>query len=323
MERVAVNAALMIACAALCFSDEPRATVIVVAGAEGTPEFGKQFRQWAGRWIEAAERGKADCVSIGFDDAAKVPDRDLLRQAVSEKSVGKEPLWLVLIGHGTFDGKTARFNLRGSDVSAVELGQWLKSVERPLAIINCASSSGPFLNELSAPDRVIVTSTKSGYEHNFARFGDFLSSAIADPKADLDKDEQTSLLEAYLMASAAAREFYERDGRLATEHALLDDNGDRLGTPSDWFQGVRAVKAAKDGAAVDGTRAAQFHLVKSLREEQLPADVRLRRDQLEQELAAIRRRKTEMPEDEYLKLLEPLLVEMARLYEGASMRESR
>jgi hypothetical protein len=32
-------------------------------------------------------------------------------------------------------------------------------------------------------------------------------------------------------------EFYEADGRLATEHALLDDNGDSLGTPADFFRG--------------------------------------------------------------------------------------
>lgn len=313
-----MNAVLLITCAAFCLDSEPRASVVVVVGAEGTPEFGRHFRQWAGRWAEAAGRAKADLVQIGVDDAGNPADRDRLRQAISERSTGKEPLWLVLIGHGTFDGKTARFNLRGSDVSAAEFGDWLKSVERPLAIVNCASSSGPFLNELSGADRVVVTSTKSGYEHNFSRFGDHLSSAIADPKADLDKDEQTSLLEAYLLASTAVREFYERDGRLATEHALLDDNGDRLGTPADWFQGVRAVKSAKDGATVDGLRAAQFHLVKSPREEQLPAAVRARRDQLEQELAAIRRRKGELPETEYLALLEPLLVELSMLYEGAN-----
>ena len=35
-------------------------------------------------------------------------------------STRSEALWLVLIGHGTFDGKTARFGLRGPDVTPAE-----------------------------------------------------------------------------------------------------------------------------------------------------------------------------------------------------------
>jgi hypothetical protein len=165
---------------------------------------------------------------------------------------------------------------------------------------------------------VVVTATKSGHEYNFARFGDYLSAAISDPQADLDKDEQTSLLEAFLLASSRVAEFYNRDGRLMTEHALLDDNGDKLGTPADWFQGVRAIKSAKDGATVDGTRAAQWHLIRSPREAQLSPEARARRDELERELTELRKRKTELPEAEYLSLIEPLLIEIARLYEMAA-----
>src|SRR5205085_9215185 len=175
---------------------------------------------------------------------------------------------------------TAKFNLRGPDFSPSELAAWLKPIERPLAIIDCSSSSGPFLNELSGPHRSVITAAKSGSEFNYARFGDFISSAIVDRKADLDKDDQTSLLEAFLLASASVREFYAGEGRLATEHALIDDNGDGLGTPADWFQGLRATKAAKDGAPLDGFRGGQIVLVRSAREQQLPAAVRARRDEL-------------------------------------------
>jgi hypothetical protein len=222
---------------------------------------------------------------------------------------------LILIGHGTFDGKTAKFNLRGPDVTAAELAGWLRPFERPLAIVNCASASGPFLNELSGANRIVVTATKSGHEHNFAHFGDYISSAIADPAADLDKDDQTSLLEAFLAAAARVADFYKEDARLATEHALIDDNGDRLGTPADWFRGVRAVKTAKDGAAPDGLRAAQLQLVRSAGEQELPAEARKRRDELERQIAELRRHKQEMSEDEYFAQLEPLALEMARLYD--------
>jgi hypothetical protein len=138
-------------------------------------------------------------------------------------------------------------------VSDKELADWLRPCNRPLAVIDCASASAPFLNKLSAPGRVVVTATRTGGEVHYARFGDYLSAAIADPAADLDKDGQTSLLEAFLAASHQTAEFYKQAGRLATEHALLEDNGDALGTPADWFQGTRAVRAAKAGAASTAT----------------------------------------------------------------------
>jgi hypothetical protein len=152
---------------------------------------------------------------------------------------------------------------RGPDVSEAELAEWLRPVTRPLALINTSSASAPFLAKLAGRNRVVVTSTRSGNEQNYARFGRFLAAAITDAAADLDRDGQVSLLEAYLAASQRTAEFYAGAMRLATEHALLDDNGDGLGTPADWFEGVRATRQAKEGAAVDGPRAHQFHLIRS------------------------------------------------------------
>lgn len=296
---------------------EVRPDVVVVVGAPGDDEYGKQFQQWAERWQTAAERAGASFQTIGLEEE-ETGDRPRLREKLSGvPRASTEPLWLVLIGHGTFDGQTARFNLRGPDVSAAELAEWLRPIERPLAIVNCASASGPFINALSGTNRVVVTATKSGFEHNFARFGDYLSAAIADPAADLDKDEQTSLLEAFLRASAQTQEFYAEDARLATEHALLDDNGDGLGTPGDWFHGVRAVKVAKEGATADGLRAGQLTFLRSTRERQLPAEARARRDELERKVAELRERKASQDEEAYYGQLEKLLVELARIYEAS------
>ena len=293
-----------------------RQTVIVVVGKEGAAEYGPRFEQWVGRWRDAAEQGQAHFVEVGGSAESKNTDREILRNQLEQlHAESTEPLWLVLIGHGTFDGTAAKFNLRGPDISAQELAKWLQPVSRPLAVISCASASGPFINRLSGPDRVIVTATKSGFEHNFARFGEYISAAIADPAADLDKDNQTSLLEAYLAASAKVGEFYEQGGRLATEHALLDDNGDAQGTPADWFRGVRAARSAKEGAEPDGRRAAQWCLVRSPLEQSLSAVVRARRDQLELQIFRLRDRKKELRENEYYARLEQLLVELAELYE--------
>ena len=310
--------ALVLTCAIVAAADEPRSTVVVVVGAAGTPEYGKQFREWCGRWESAARRAGSDFVQIGLDDDGQSSDRELLEQRLAAAmQEADEPLWLVLIGHGTFDGKTARFNLRGPDLTSGDLAGWLKPLARPVAIVNCASSSGPFVNELSGRRRAVITATKSGFESSFSRFGDYFSAAIGDARADLDKDEQVSLLEAFLLASSGVREFYAREGRLATEHALLDDNGDGLGTPADWFRGTRAIKTAKDGAAPDGGWAGRLNLIGGPRERQLPLDARKRRDELEHDLAELRERKSQLAEDEYFQRLEPLLVELSKLYEDA------
>src|SRR5262245_42876324 len=299
--------------------------VIVVLGAPGADEYAAQFQEWGERWRQAAEQGDADFALVHGADARDGTDRDRLRSLLSDASgENRSPLWLVLIGHGTFDRHDAKFNLRGPDIEASELAELLEPVKRPVAVINCASASAPFINRLSGQNRVVITATKSGDEQNFARFGKFLSAAIVDAEADLDKDGQVSLLEAYLTACRQVAEFYQQSARLATEHALLDDNGDGLGTPAEWFRGLRATQRAKDGATLDGTRAHQWHLIASDREQHMPAELRKRRDELELKIATLRADKEHMKEDDYYRVLEPLMVELARLYEsaGAAQAES-
>jgi hypothetical protein len=293
-----------------------RATVIVVTGAPGEAEFEPDLKLQSEAWSKVSGEAGAKLVAIGGagDGAA---DREQLRQALAdEPKDGRAELWLVLIGHGSFDGKEAKLNLRGPDVSSAEVYEWLKPFQRPLAVIDTTSSSAPFMARLAAPGRVVVTATRSGYQHNYARFGKFLAEALANPKSDLDKDGQISLLESFLSASHRTTEFYKTEGRLATEHALLDDNGDGLGTPADWFRGVYATKRPKDGAAADGTRAHQFHLVRSALEQQLGAELRAKRDRLEQQLTELRGAKAKMTEEAFYRELEQVLLALAALYEN-------
>jgi len=293
-----------------------RPTVLLILGAPGEPEFGSNFVEQVHLWEKTCEKGNAKTLRIGLDKNSDLTDHDLLKQTLAEQpTTHTDPLWLVFIGHGTFDGKEARFNLRGPDLSDAELAEWLKPFQRPIVLINCASASAPFLKKLSATNRVVITATRSGNELNYARFGEYMAKAIADPASDLDKDGEVSVLEAFLMASRRVTEFYKTEGRLATEHALLDDNGDGLGTPADWFRGGRAVKKAKDGASLDGARASQFHLVLSPEERAVPPDVRARRDALELEVAKLRDVKSQMTEDDYYRQLEAALLKLARLQE--------
>ena len=297
---------------------EERPCVLTVVGASGTPEYAAEFRRSADLWNAAAAKAGAESITIGLSDQPGAMDRDRLRGALAEQSkASREPLWIVLIGHGTFDGREAKFNLRGPDVTDLELAKWLEPIKRPIAFLDCTSSSAPFLNRLSGENRILVTATKSGHELNYARFGRYLAEAITDPHADLDKDGQVSLLEAYLTASHRVEEYYKTRSQLATEHALLDDNGDKLGTPAEWFRGVRATRRAKDGAPLDGIRAHQLHLILSDRERGIPAPVRRRRDEIERTIAALRDQKGKLAEDAYYQRLESLMLELGRLYRDA------
>lgn len=316
-----LSAAMALAAPAWIHAEAPpNLTVIAVVGAEGAEEYGDQFREWTGTLRAACEKGAARFEAIGLQGGGEDDARQLRERLEKEVAAGPDggALWLFLIGHGTFDGRTAKFNVRGPDFSDQDLADWLRGFKRPLAVINTAPASAPFLKSLSGPGRVIVTATKGANEIFFTRFGEYFISAIGGlGRADLDHDDQVSILEAFLHAAEQVKNFYESEGRLATEHALIDDNGDGLGTRPDWFEGVRAVKNAKQEAEPDGERALQFVLAPNADEARMPLELRTRRDALELKVAALRRKKSQMPEAEYYAELESLLVEIARIYERA------
>jgi hypothetical protein len=290
--------------------------LILVVGAPGEPEYGSNFLAQAILWQKACQKARFSMTQIGLEDSAATNDLELLRQAITSEPIdGTQPLWLVLIGHGSFDGKEARFNLRGPDLTATNLASWLQPFQRPLVILNLASCSAPFLNKLSGTNRVVVTATRSGSEQYYTRFGEHFAKALADSGADLDKDNQVSVLEAFIIASRRTSEFYKTENRLATEHALLDDNGDGLGTQGDWFRGLRATKKPSAKAAVDGLMARQICVIPSPEDDSLSADQKQVRDKLERSVFLLREKKTEMPEKDYLAELERLLLDLARLYE--------
>lgn len=290
------------------------ATVILVVGAGGEEKYAGTFSKWASHWQSAAEAGGVKITTVGSEQSGETDRQRLKSLLEAERKDGLQELWVVLVGHGTSDGKEPKFNLRGDDLRASELVDWLKPIQRTTVVVCGFSSSGAWLKPLAAAGRVVVTATRTGSENNYARFGGYLAQAIADPAADMDKDGETSLLEAWLVASRKTADFYKEEGRLATEHSLLEDNADGLGTPADWFRGVRAVKKAKDGTPPDGLRAAQIHLVQSKEERALTPDQRASRDALERELAALRERKGAMKEDAYFRELEELMLKLARIY---------
>jgi len=303
----------------------PTGEVCVVVGAPGDDSFTPGFASAAQKWQDAAKQAGATCSVIGLDDekgadpVTNTLDHDKLRDWIAGLDGNlTTPVWLVYLGHGTFDGKDARLNLRGVDVSATQLAALLKPVRRPLIFVHGGSASAPFINALSAPNRIIVTATQSGREVDYARFGEKFADALTDPTADLDQDGQVSVLEAFVTAAQRAQDFYTESDRMATEHALIDDNGDKRGTPASFFQGTRLVQHPQGNVAPDGDFARNVALITTAAERALTDDERALRAQCEQELEQLRQQKDQLDESDYYAQVEKIARQLQTIYVKAA-----
>jgi hypothetical protein len=157
----ATSASAAAAAAAPARATQP--TAIVVLGAGGETPYEETFAKQAGLWKDGAVRGGARLVFIGEEAAVEGAPDDLTRlktALAAEARGGTEPLWLILLGHGTFDGRVAKFNLRGPDLTATELALDLQPFTRPLVIINAASASAPLTRQHPLRLHVLVTGSK-------------------------------------------------------------------------------------------------------------------------------------------------------------------
>jgi hypothetical protein len=211
---------------------------------------------------------------------------------------------IVLFGFGTYANKIAKFNLPGPDMTpedfAVPLGK-LKS--KRLVFVDTTSASAPFIDALSGPGRVIVTATRTGGEMYATLFGGPFVEAFSLEAADADHDGKVSILEAFEYARKTVAASYQREGLLPTEHALLDDNGDKEGT-------LEPSREAKDG------RNAAVLALGSLHPQALPADEKLRalyleRQELERRIDALKLLKSGMDPAKYESELEKLATDLA------------
>lgn len=214
--------------------------LVVVTGVAGDDEHAKRFHQAASMFIEAAKkRGGMPDGNISYLSERPDTDPSLIRGRSTRENVEKtvtdlairakpdDEIFLLLIGHGSFDGRQAAFNLPGPDLTAADWAKLLtKFRTQRVVFVNTASASGAFLPDVAGPGRTIVTATKTGGERNETRFAQFFVEAYADQTADLDRNGRVSVLEAFNYAKTKVVKAYEQEGTLLTEHAVLDDGAD-------------------------------------------------------------------------------------------------
>ena len=293
---------------------DPNKFAVIINGASGEPEYAKQFEQWT------TELGAVLSDRYGFDpkqlkvlsekpaDAttARATAEEIKRTFATLKTQldADNILFVFLIGHGSFDGKESQFNLVGPDLPASEYNALLSALPtRRIVVLNMASASGEFIKSLSAKGRIVITATRSGQETNATRFAGFFINALNANDSDTNQDGHTAVLEAFVYANRLTEEFYKRAGRLASEHALIDDNGDGVGREKpEAGEGLLARTIYLDSLSGDEA-AATVATAKLLKE----------RTRLEGEIEQLIARKDSMPEAEYEAALERLFIQLAKV----------
>ena len=218
----------------------------------------------------------------------------------------EDDLFILLIGHGSATGKGARLNIPGPDLTAELLGDALGEIRgRYTVVVNGASASAPFIEALSGPGRVIVTATKSGSERLSTVFPEHLLASLEGEAGDLDKNGRVSVLESFVYAKNKTAEWYAGQGLLATEHPLLDDNGDGRGTREPEPGGTDGALA---GRVYFGRRSVPALTAGSPGERSL----RARMEELRWLIDELKTRKNELDPEEYAADMEDLLIELAR-----------
>jgi hypothetical protein len=210
----------------------------------------------------------------------------------------------VLIGHGTFDGTDAKFNLVGRDLESAEWSALVRPLAGTVVVVNTSSASFPFLERLAGPRRVVITATDSVVQRFDTVFPEYFIHALTDPGADLDKNGRISIWEAFASACTAIRRYYQQRGQLSTERALLDDNGDGVGKdPGD--------------PGDDGSLASRTYLDESLPGAAPTDEVLLkllqRKSLLEADVQDLKIRRTFLPREQYAKEFERLMIELSQV----------
>jgi hypothetical protein len=300
-----------------------RARVLIVSGVSGEPALADAFFKQATSMMDAlktrfgvpdsdvvylAETSTRDAARIKAASTKENIEREL--SALGARSKAGDVLFVMLIGHGAGDDAAPKFNVPGPDIAAADFARVLDDVHGPIvAIVNAASASGGFITQLSGPNRVVATATKSGMERNQTRFASYFVQAYAGDVADADKDGRVSVLEAFDYARREVARAYEGENHMLTEHAQLDDNGDRKGTAAP------DAKSPDGGLArrtfLGGTAGSVAAVARAASNDPRVASLEREKDSIETRLDALRRQKATMDSTAYQKSLESLLIQLA------------
>ena len=320
-----LSAFLAVAVVALSGAASARAAeryAVVITGAAGSAEHAAQHGAWRDALAKAllttmkmppdhirllgdvASERKADRT---VTDDVEVSSRERVRAAFTDlagKMEKDDLLLVVLIGHATWDGVDAKFNLVGPDLEAADWKALVAPIRGKVVFVNTAAASAPFLSRLAGERRIVITATDSGVQRYETVFPKFFVQAFGDAETDLDKDSRISVWEAFARASLGVRQYYRQKGQLTVEKPVLDDTGDGVGKDAGATgpDGQMASRTFFDDAD-DPARAGGPAL----------SELVARRNALESELDELKKRKDFMRLADYEKRRDEIVIDIARV----------
>jgi hypothetical protein len=287
---------------------------LIVTGASGGPQYAEKYDTWRSSIVQTLvgrmRMPEEHVLELAEEEVftARKATRENVRAAVADlrrRATKDDVVFVLLIGHGSgSDPEDAKFNLVGPDMNAMEWAALLETIPGRLVFVNAASGSFGFVEALSGRGRIVVTANDSGAQQFETVFPEHLVAALREESADFDKNGRTSVWEWFSYTSAAVKGWYEQRGQLATERALLDDDGDGVGRLYDG--------EGRDGILAKTTYIAAEEPIADTGDPELTARLR-RKAEINRELEELRARKQEMLPEDYERQLEQLLLELARL----------
>ena len=289
-----------------------RRYALIVSGATGGDEYAAQYSAWTDTFRHTlTERLKLDpsrVTVLSESDAPEVAATAVnVRKAIDAirpRMTRQDLLFVLLIGHGTFDGVDAKFNLVGPDLESSQWKALLEPLPGRVVIVNSTAGSFPFIQRLSGQRRIVITATDSIAQRFDTVFPEYFVKAFEEESADLDKNQRVSIWEAFTSAAAGVRRHYQQRGQLSTERALLDDDGDGVGKSAaeQGSDGAQASRTYLD-EDVPGAAPTDDELLKLLQQQAL----------LAAELEELQIRKAFLPPDDYAKEFERIITEFAKV----------
>jgi len=305
------------------FMERPDITkyAVILTGPSVGDETINRFRQWSFSLHDILIRDygySSDTITLLLDrgkdsnpDNGRIDgacDRETIvaqMASLRERMRDGDQLTVFLIGHGTGREEESKFNIVGPDINGQEFAAILDDFdEQDIVIVNTTSASYGFSTALSSEGRVVISATRSPAEKFDPIFSGYFIEALEQRNGDRDKNNRVSMLEAFNFARQSVDQWYEDQGRLASEHASLDDNGDALFT-------INPTATDVDGRLAE---IAYIDVLTADNDNLTPEGLALkaRMQELEREVFILRGRKADFLEEDYWTQMEELLVDLAR-----------
>ena len=284
---------------------------IIVTGATGGAAYAQQYAKWTQSLSQTLiERMKFDparvtVLSETADEtrAATAASMRRIMSALRRQMQTEDLLFVLLIGHGTFDGVDAKFNLVGPDLGRRN-GPHLRGMPGRLVVVNSAAASFPFIERLSGARRVVISATDSVAQQFDTVFPEYFVEAFREEAGTRRQERAGFGLGGVRLGGRRRAAPLQQRAQLATERSLLDDNGDGVGR-----------EAAAQGE--DGSLSSRTYLDSSAAgappTDEVLVELLQRRAALEAEAEELQVKKQFMGPDEHSREARAVMIALARV----------